>query len=119
METVLIVVHLLIVIALCGTVLLQRSEGGGLGMGSSPSGFMTGRGQANLLTRATAILGTAFFVTSLLLAIVATRSRTPTSPLDNAAPPPPVTQNAPATPPATPNVLDQLRNIQGGSQPKQ
>ena len=77
METVLIVIHLLIVIALCGVVLLQRSEGGGLGMGSSPSAFMSGRGQANLLTRMTAILGTAFFVTSLALAVVAARGRAP------------------------------------------
>lgn len=120
METVLIVVHLLIVIALCGVVLLQRSEGGGLGMGSSPSGFMTGRGQANLLTRATAILGTAFFVTSLALAILAARGRAPTSPLDAAAPQPPTTQGAPATPGSAPNVLDQLKQLQGGTpQPKQ
>jgi preprotein translocase subunit SecG len=118
METVLIVVHLLIVLALCGTVLLQRSEGGGLGMGASPSAFMTGRGQANLLTRTTAILGAAFFVTSLALAVVASRGRAPTSPLDAAAPPPPsTTQNAPTSAPATggaPNVLDQLKQIQGG-----
>jgi preprotein translocase subunit SecG len=115
METVLIVVHLLIVIALCGVVLLQRSEGGGLGMGSSPSGFMTGRGQANLLTRATAILGTAFFITSLALAILAARGRAPSSPLDSAAPPT-ATQGAPATPGGAPNVLDQLKQIQGGTQ---
>lgn len=117
METVLIVVHLLIVIALCGVVLLQRSEGGGLGMGSSPSGFMSGRGQANLLTRMTAILGTAFFITSLALAVMAARGRAPSSPLDNAAPPPPV-QNAPAPSGGAPNVLDQLKQLQGGQQPK-
>jgi preprotein translocase subunit SecG len=123
METVLIVIHLLIVIALAGVVLLQRSEGGGLGMGSSPSGFMTGRGQANLLTRATAILGTAFFVTSLLLAIVATRGRAPSNALDAAAPPPPTlpggTAPAPSAPAGAPNVLDQLKQLQGGAQPKQ
>lgn len=115
METVLIVIHLLIVIALCGVVLLQRSEGGGLGMGSSPSAFMSGRGQANLLTRMTAILGTAFFITSLILAVLAARGRAPSSPLDSAAPPP--VQNTPA--PAQPgNALDALRNLQGGQQPK-
>lgn len=117
METVLIVVHLIIVLALCGTVLLQRSEGGGLGMGGSPSAFLTGRGQANLLTRTTAILGAAFFVTSLALAVVASRGRAPASPLDAAAPPPPsTTQNAPATPAPgnAPNVLDQLKQLQGG-----
>lgn len=120
METVLIVVHLLIVLALCGVVLLQRSEGGGLGMGASPSAFLSGRGQANLLTRVTAILGTAFFITSLALAVVAARGRAPSSPLDAAAPPPPATQNAPATPApgGNPNVLDQLKQIQGGQQPK-
>lgn len=118
MTTVLIVVHLLIVLALCGVVLLQRSEGGGLGMGGSPSGFMTGRGQSNLLTRATAILGTAFFVTSLMLAIVASRGRAPSSPLDGAIPPPPG-QTAPAAPSGPPNLLEQLRQGQGNSQPKQ
>ena len=55
MQTVLIVFHLMIVIALVATVLLQRSEGGALGVGGG-GGFMTGRGQANALTRATAIL---------------------------------------------------------------
>ncbi|MCZ8258547.1 MAG: preprotein translocase subunit SecG [Beijerinckiaceae bacterium] len=116
METVLIVVHLLIVIALCGVVLLQRSEGGGLGMGSSPSAFMSGRGQANLLTKITAILGTAFFITSMALAVMAARGRAPSSPLDNIAPPPPSTQGGtvPAAPPGAPNVLDQLRQMQGG-----
>ena len=114
METVLIAVHLVIVVALCGVVLLQRSEGG-IGMGSgSPSSFMSGRGQANLLTRSTAFLGTAFFVTSLALAIVANRGQAPKSVLDGVAPPPPGT-NAPA--PATPNVLDQLKQLQGGQQP--
>jgi preprotein translocase subunit SecG len=123
METVLIVIHLLIVLALCGVVLLQRSEGGGLGMGSSPSAFMSGRGQANLLTRMTGILGTAFFITSLALAVVASRGRAPSSPLDSVAPPPPATSGAPAAPAAPgnsgTNVLDQLKQIQGGSAPKQ
>jgi preprotein translocase subunit SecG len=70
METVLIVVHLMIVLALVGVVLLQRSEGGGLGIGGG-SGFMTARGAANALTRATAILAAAFFVTSLGLSLLA------------------------------------------------
>ena len=119
METVLIVVHLLIVIALCGVVLLQRSEGGGLGMGSSPSAFMSGRGQASLLTRATAILGTAFFITSLALGVLASRGRAPAAGIDAVAPPPPSLpgQSAPA-PSGAPNVLDQLRQLQGGQQPK-
>ena len=70
MQTVLIVFHLMVVIALVATVLLQRSEGGALGVGGG-GGFMTGRGQANALTRATAILGTLFFVTSLGLTLLA------------------------------------------------
>ncbi len=72
MQTVLIVVHMLIVIALIAVVLLQRSEGGALGIGGGSSGgFFTGRGQANALTRATAILATLFFMTSLGLTILA------------------------------------------------
>ncbi len=70
MQTVLIVIHLLIVLALVAVVLLQRSEGGGLGVGGG-SGFMTARGAANALTRTTAILATGFFITSLALSIFA------------------------------------------------
>ncbi len=74
MQTVLIVVHLIIVLALIGVVLLQRSEGGlGLGGGGGTQGFMTGRGQANALTRATAILAALFFTTSMILAIMSHR----------------------------------------------
>ena len=76
MQTVLIVIHLLIVIALIATVLLQRSEGGALGMGGGGAGsFFSGRGQANALTRATAILATLFFATSLALTILASYNR--------------------------------------------
>ncbi len=77
MEKVLIVIHLIIVLALVGVVLLQRSEGGGLGIGGG-SGFMTARGAANALTRATAILAAAFFATSLLLSILARYGERPT-----------------------------------------
>ncbi len=62
MQTVLIVIHLMIVLALVGIVLIQRSEGGGLGIGGG-SGFMSARGTANALTRTTAILATLFFIT--------------------------------------------------------
>ena len=82
MQTVLIVVHLMIVIALVGVVLLQRSEGGGLGMGGGGSGFMTARGAANALTRATAILAAGFFATSLLLSIIARYGEKPADILD-------------------------------------
>lgn len=83
METVLIVVHLMIVLALVGVVLVQRSEGGGLDIGGG-SGFMTARGAANALTRATAILAAAFFATSLLLSILARYGDKPTDILDRA-----------------------------------
>ncbi|MEW6631961.1 MAG: preprotein translocase subunit SecG [Pseudomonadota bacterium] len=83
METVLIVVHLMVVLALVGVVLLQRSEGGGLGIGGG-SGFMTARGAANALTRATAILAAAFFVTSLALSVLARYGEKPIDILDRA-----------------------------------
>ena len=81
MQTVLIVVHLMVVIALVGVVLLQRSEGGGLGIGGG-SGFMTARGAANALTRTTGILAIAFFVTSLGLSILARYGEQPGDILD-------------------------------------
>ncbi len=72
MTTVLLIIHLFVTLALIGVVLIQRSEGGGLGIGTSQGmgGFMSGRGTANLLTRTTAILGTIFFVLSLSLALL-------------------------------------------------
>lgn len=114
MLTVLIVVHLIIVLALVGVVLLQRSEGGGLGMGGGGvSGFMTGRGQANVLTRTTAILATAFFVTSLLLTVLARYQTGPSSVLDRVAPA--ASQNGPAAPTGSgPGVLEELQRMQGG-----
>ncbi|MER9652071.1 preprotein translocase subunit SecG [Mesorhizobium sp. M0152] len=81
MQTVLIVIHLMVVLALVGVVLLQRSEGGGLGIGGG-SGFMTARGAANALTRATAILAAAFFATSLTLSIIARYGEKPIDILD-------------------------------------
>jgi preprotein translocase subunit SecG len=72
MNTVLLMIHLFVTIALIGVVLIQRSEGGGLGIGTSPGmgSFMGGRGTANLLTRTTAILAFVFFALSLTLAIL-------------------------------------------------
>ncbi len=72
MTTLLLIVHLFVTLALIGVVLIQRSEGGGLGIGSTQGmgAFMTGRGTANLLTRATALLATAFFALSLALALL-------------------------------------------------
>ncbi len=72
MTTALLIIHLFVTLALIGVVLIQRSEGGGLGIGTSQGmgGFMAGRGTTNLLTRTTAVLGTAFFVLSLTLALL-------------------------------------------------
>jgi preprotein translocase subunit SecG len=72
MATILLVLHLFVTLALIGVVLIQRSEGGGLGIGSSQGmgSFMSGRGTANLLTRTTAILATLFFGLSLALALI-------------------------------------------------
>jgi preprotein translocase subunit SecG len=89
MSTVLLMIHLFVTIALIGVVLIQRSEGGGLGIGTSQGmgSFMSGRGTANLLTRTTAILATIFFAMSLALALlnrgagtVSTRSLLDTAP---------------------------------------
>ena len=115
MQTVIIIVHLIIVLALIGVVLLQRSEGGGIGLGGGGggvSGFMTGRGQANALTRATAILAALFFVTSMALTLMATYGRAPRSILDGASPAAPAGQQAPAGPQGG-NVLEQLQRMQG------
>jgi len=78
MQTILLVIYLMVVVALIGVVLIQRSEGGGLGIGGG-SGFMSARGTANALTRTTAILATLFFVLALGMGILA---RYETSPID-------------------------------------
>ncbi|MGC1465530.1 MAG: preprotein translocase subunit SecG, partial [Pseudolabrys sp.] len=97
MQQVIIVIHLMLVLALIGVVLLQRSEGGGLGIGSS-GGFMTSRGTANVLTRATAILAGLFFVTSLTLSILAGMGRKPSTILQGGSQSAP-TQQAPGSAP--------------------
>ena len=88
MTTILLVIHLLIALSLVGVVLLQRSEGGALGGlgGTTMGGMMSGRGTANLLTRSTAILAAAFMAMSLLLAVLASGARAPTSILDGPNP---------------------------------
>ena len=84
MITLLLTIHILVAVALVGTVLVQRNEGGGLGIGgpSGGGGFMTARGTANLLTRATAVLAACFFATSIGLAILAGVQTKPTSIVD-------------------------------------
>ena len=79
MITVLLILHLMIAASLVGVVLLQKSEGGALGIGGG-GGFMTGRGAANFLTRVTAGLAAAFFATSMLLTLLATRTERRRSP---------------------------------------
>jgi preprotein translocase subunit SecG len=110
METIVLVVHLLLAVALVGVVLLQRSEGGGLGIGGGGGGgmggFMTTRGTANLLTRTTAILAAAFMCTSLLLALLAGTHQRPTSIIDTL---PPVDRPAPAAPSAPQSPAAPLR----------
>ena len=71
MFTFLLIVQALVAATLVGTILMQRSEGGGLGVGGSSAGFMTARGAADFLTRATSVLGGLFIVLSILLAAVA------------------------------------------------
>lgn len=104
MTTVILVIHLLIAIALVGVILIQRSEGGGLGMGGGGmGGFMTGRAAADLLTRTTGILAAVFMVTSLTLALLA-GGREQRSILEPPKPAP--VQETPAEPekPAEPSV---------------
>src|ERR1700683_1622898 len=96
MIVLLFVIHVAIALALVGVVLLQKSEGGALGMGGGGmSGFMTGRSTGNLLTRATMFLAAAFFTTSVLLVVLSTRSEAPRSLIDQG---PPNTQETPAIP---------------------
>ena len=118
MLSVIIVIHLMLVLGLIGVVLLQKSEGGGLV--SSTSGFMTGRGTANVLTRTTAFLAAGFFVTSLLLSWIAGFDRKPSSIIRTGAP---ASQETPGAPPVAPplsgggggGVLDLLKKGAGGN----
>jgi preprotein translocase subunit SecG len=108
MQTVVIVVHLMIVIVLIGAVLLQKSEGGGLGMGGG-AGFMSSRGTANLLTRTTAVLAVGFFATSLLLSWLASLDRKPTSIIGSPASQTQPGGATPVAPPTSGGVLDTLK----------
>ena len=111
MQHVVIVIHLMLVLALIGVVLLQKSEGGGLGIGST-AGFMTSRGTANVLTRATAILAGLFFATSLILSILAGMNRKPTSILGGSP-----AQTTPGAPPPlnAPGEGGLLKQLQQGA----
>jgi preprotein translocase subunit SecG len=108
LNTVLLIVHLFVTLLLIGVVLIQRSEGGGLGIGTSQGmgSFMSGRGTANLLTRTTAILGVIFFALSMALAAMNRGGNAGGSILDSAptnrSAPTPAGAPAPGTPPAAP-----------------
>ncbi|MBV8653554.1 MAG: preprotein translocase subunit SecG [Alphaproteobacteria bacterium] len=120
MQAVILVIHLIVAVAMIGVIMLQKSEGGGLGMGGGGmSGFMTGRSTANLLTRITAGLAAAFMLTSIVLGLLASSQRKPHSIIDlpvsapasapapaSSAPAAPASPATPATPaaPETPSV---------------
>ena len=122
MYTFLLIVQTIIAAALVAVILMQRSEGGGLGVGGSSSGFMTARGAADFLTRSTAVLGGVFVVLSIVLAAVAGVTREPakvdTSLANSVAPAPaptaPTVPLAGQTPgeaaPTTSNQADPVEN---------
>ena len=91
MFTFLLIVQTIIAASLVSVILMQRSEGGGLGVGGSSSGFMTARGAADFLSRSTAILGGLFIILSIALAAYAGATRRPTT-VDSSI----VNQSAPA-----------------------
>ena len=72
MITIILTIHIILAFCIICAVLLQKSEGGGLGIGGSGGGFMTARGTANFMTKLTAFLGACFFLTSILLALLST-----------------------------------------------
>lgn len=82
MQTVVIVIHLIVVVFMIGLILVQRSEGGALGIGGGGNNFMSARGQANVLTRSTTILAAVFFLTSLALSLIARYGDNPGTILD-------------------------------------
>lgn len=107
MANVLIVIYLIIALALIAVILLQRSEGGGLGMGTNSGGLISVRGSANLLTRTTAILAVLFFATAIALTVLAELDRGSQSVLDS------VGQGVEGSDGATPtNVLDAMQQLQ-------
>lgn len=98
MFTFLLILQSLVAASMVTVILMQRSEGGGLGVGGSPSGLMSARGAADFLTRATAVLATLFVVLSIALAGLATMERAPMK-ID-----PTLSKTAPRTAPLAPAV---------------
>lgn len=103
MQQVILIIHLILTLALIGLVLLQKSEGGALGIGGGGgggmAGFLTGRATANILTRATALVALFFFITSMSLAWMSAQNRTPRSVIDT-----PRTEQPASKTPAKPTV---------------
>jgi len=106
LQTILLVAMILISVALAGVILIQRSEGGALGMGGGPSGFMTARGAGNLLTKTTWVLSVLFFLCAIGLTIMGNIERANRSIVDADAVgellAPTTTDAAPAADPAAP-----------------
>lgn len=118
METVIIVIHLMVIVAMIAVVLMQRSEGGALGIGGGGN-FMSARGQTNILTRTTAILAVAFFATSIVLTVLARLDAGPASVLDNipatAVESPAEGDDGTAPTNASGGILDELEQFTGES----
>lgn len=104
MENVVLTIHLILALLLIGIVLLQRSEGGALGMGGG-GGSMAARSQATGLTKLTWLLAVCFIITSLTLTVLATRGGSGGSVVDSVATEEPAPTDAPATPGLTGNLL--------------
>lgn len=96
MFTFLLILQSIVAASMVAVILMQRSEGGGLGVGGSPSGLMSARGAADFLTRATSVLATIFVVLSIALAGLASIERAPTR-ID-----PSLSRQAPSSAPLTP-----------------
>lgn len=116
----LLIVQSLIAVSLIGVILMQRSEGGGLGVGGSSSGFMTARGAADFLTRSTAVLGGLFIVLSIVMAAIAGATREPVkidTSLANKLAPAQQQQQPQQTQPAQPNPANPTQNQQSPAVP--
>lgn len=113
MESVVLVIHLFLALAIVGLVLLQRSEGGGLGIGGGGGlgGLATAQGAANLLTRMTAICAGLFFVTSLILGVMAGSHTQSSSPLSDALQTAPAQAESPAVPGTEDGAAKQPPNV--------
>ena len=114
----LLIVQTLIAVSLIAVILMQRSEGGGLGVGGSSSGFMTARGAADFLTRSTAVLGGAFIILSIVMAAIAGATRQPTkidTSLANSAAP--IQQQQPVQPQPTAPASNTAQNQQAPAVP--